>query len=330
MSGLKSPLVWRRHLARACVLAALTFAPGTLPATAGEVESGDHETSPGEALIGTFDLGPQPSTPAPRPDAASGQARLFDRAERLLLAGDGPAAQRVLEQVIAEGPDTPFAARARRRLADLYRTGPATASGISEGTGRGVEAPPPISLDGLAPIPLREPRSGQLVAATGPSRATEPGMRAGLLAGQVEPAPLEVEMAFIRAAGDRVFFANGSAELGSRGRAAIAAQARWLKENPGFEARIEGHADDPPLRAEAQDDLSEARAATVRDALVREGVDPERLGIVPWGREHRVAECGGSDCEAQNQRAVTVLALPAGSSGSALRRTGDGRRGLRP
>lgn len=296
--------------------------------------AGNDNAAGGEADIGTFELEVRPGVTAPRA-APGGQASLFARAETKLEAGDSAGAQRLLEQVIAFDPDAPLATRARRLLGDLYRMAPALRAEPS------AARPPPISLDGLDPImtrpapadvpPRRSP--AQPSAATGATRSAELGtprsaagsgtMRLGALSGQVEAVPHEVEMTFVMAVGDRVFFSNGSADLGGRGRAAVAAQAQWLLKNPQYHARIEGHADDPPLRPEAQEELAEARAATVRDALVRAGVEAGRLGIVPWGRERRVAECDGSDCEAQNQRAVTVLALPSANSD---RGAGAGRR----
>src|SRR6185295_13919053 len=65
--------------------------------------------------------------------------------------------------------------------------------------------------------------------------------------------------------GDRVFFSEGSAELGARARKALAAQAAWLTRHPGVRVTVEGHADDP-----GGDDvtLSEHRAEAVRQRLI--------------------------------------------------------------
>ena len=107
-------------------------------------------------------------------------------------------------------------------------------------------------------------------------------------------------------AGDRVFFSAGSAELGSRARAALIAQAQWLNRWHEFEAAIEGHADEPGSEDENLK-LSEERAEAVRRRLVEEGVDASRLAIVAQGRTQRIATCAGGDCAAQNRRAVTLV-----------------------
>jgi peptidoglycan-associated lipoprotein len=107
-------------------------------------------------------------------------------------------------------------------------------------------------------------------------------------------------------AGDRVFFSTGSAELGSRARSALAAQAQWLMRWHEFEAAIEGHADEPGSDQENVA-LSQQRAEAVRQRLIEEGVEPHRLAVVPLGRSVRLATCADTDCRAQNRRVVTLV-----------------------
>jgi peptidoglycan-associated lipoprotein len=113
--------------------------------------------------------------------------------------------------------------------------------------------------------------------------------------------------------GDRVFFSEGSAELGARARAALEAQAAWLKRNQALAVTIEGHADD----AGAVDhnlEMSWRRAEAVRRRLIESGVAPERIRAAAYGRERPIAECGEPRCGAQNRRAVTVVRAPAAAS----------------
>ena len=107
-------------------------------------------------------------------------------------------------------------------------------------------------------------------------------------------------------AGDRVFFSAGSAELGTRARSALAAQAQWLNRWREFEVAIEGHADEPGTDAENLQ-LSATRADAVRQRLLAEGVDARRLVVVAQGRSQRVAICADPDCNAQNRRTVTLV-----------------------
>ena len=110
--------------------------------------------------------------------------------------------------------------------------------------------------------------------------------------------------------GDRVFFSEGSAELGARARVALEAQAAWLKRNRALAVTIEGHAHD----AGATDhnlEVSWRRADAVRRRLIESGVAPERIRTAAYGRERPIAECGEAWCAAQNRRAVTVVHAPA-------------------
>jgi peptidoglycan-associated lipoprotein len=106
--------------------------------------------------------------------------------------------------------------------------------------------------------------------------------------------------------GDRVFFGPGSAALGTRALTALAAQAQWLKQWPEFEAAIEGHADEPGSNVDNLT-LSAARAESVRRALIGEGVGPERLAVVAWGRTRPIALCSDGSCAGQNRRVVTLV-----------------------
>jgi outer membrane protein OmpA-like peptidoglycan-associated protein len=260
------------------------------------------QLEPGEAIIGTFELDPSARDDGDeRAGAPDEQERLYQSALAELGRGRASTAQRLLERVIAADPDSELARHSRRRLADLYRG----------------EA----SFGSAASLPW----------APGGRQAREPALDGGVIDGRGKgdsrsalardaphPVSAELEQRFILEAGDRVFFSSGSAELGLLARRVLAAQARWLKERPDLDATIEGHADDSPLGIVEQEELSEARAEAVRQRLIAEGVEAQRIGVAPWGRERRLSECDGPDCAAQNRRAITVLTIgrrkPAKSS----------------
>jgi outer membrane protein OmpA-like peptidoglycan-associated protein len=125
---------------------------------------------------------------------------------------------------------------------------------------------------------------------------------------------------FRSSVGDRVFFADQSAELGARARAAIEAQAQWLKRKPTMLVLIEGHADDSGT-SDDNVQLSHQRAEAVRGRLIELGIATDRIGVTAFGRNRTIADCAGLLCAAQNRRAVTVVrpgmplpaATPAGS-----------------
>jgi peptidoglycan-associated lipoprotein len=251
---------------------------------------------PREVLIGTFALRPQPaagagSTPASQVQGAQdrdsrGQAAADMLADALgrLGAGDRAGAGRTFEQLVAAHPDTREAQHARRYLGEAYRADPDLGRAAAE------TVPP-------QPAPAIASPAGQADAA--PAAQTVDGWRVSIRA------ETALEHRLISEVGDRVFFSLGSAELGTRARTVLAAQAKWLKRQPRINAIIEGHADDPGSEAENRA-LAEARAKVVRERLIEEGVPAERLEAAGRGREERIAECGEPECAAQNRRAVTL------------------------
>ena len=128
--------------------------------------------------------------------------------------------------------------------------------------------------------------------------------------------PLGLAAEFQAQVGDRVFFSEGSAELGARARTALEAQAAWLKRHTALPVTVEGHADDAGAISHNLE-VSRRRAEAVRRRLIESGVAPERIRTVAYGRERPIAECGEPSCAAQNRRAVTVVGAPAAASAPA-------------
>ena len=121
--------------------------------------------------------------------------------------------------------------------------------------------------------------------------------------------------------GDRVFFGDRSAELGSRARSLLAAQARWLKQVPHATVIVEGHADDQGSAAFNQE-LAARRAQAVRERLIAEGIDASRITLEVHGRQRPVALCSDGECAAQNRRVVTSLKGTRAATGAIEPRTG--------
>ena len=219
---------------------------------------------------------------APLGSAQLAASQRYSEALNALDKGDLAVAQRLFESVIGLDPDGAKAAEARHHLAQLY----------SQPKSPDVSGqPPPAALPDLRQAAPTEPASQDA-----PAKASRWSTRYQSL-----------EEEFSGEIGDRVFFSQGSAELGSRAVAIVEAQAAWLKQQSRVNISIEGYADEPALSAEQNQALSEARAVAVRDRMVAEGLAPERLSISPRGREGRISTCGEPQCQVQNRRAVTVL-----------------------
>lgn len=299
--GAAQPNGW--SLFRIVVALLALAAAGTAPVFA-------EDEDPDEHLIGTIIIGdPRDAddddgagTPA-SPEIPGGQSQaLFNEALADLGVGRLQSAERLFERIVAREPDGALAQKARGYLADLYRgyagsTAPATAP--SPGAPKPTAFPDrPAARAPDAPRQPVLPREANLRPVPEPPAKT--------------PVPETVAMRFIVEAGDRIFFSAGSAQLGGRARSVLAAQARFMKRRPDLVATIEGHADDGAVSPAQQMELSRARAEIVRQRLIEEGVEEDRIDLVALARQRPVSDCPSPECAAQNRRAVTVLSSRGG------------------
>ena len=116
---------------------------------------------------------------------------------------------------------------------------------------------------------------------------------------------------FKQTVGDRVLFVVNQSSLTPEAQRILVAQAQWLKQNPEYDAIIEGHADERGTR-EYNLALGARRASSVRDFLVSQGVAERRLRTISYGKERPIEVCSNEACYSQNRRAVTVVAAGAG------------------
>lgn len=147
-------------------------------------------------------------------------------------------------------------------------------------------------------------RARRALSSLGSDGDTEEG-RAAIRADEAERTA-EYRHAFLISVGDRVFFAESSAELGGRALAIIEGQARWLKLRPNLTITVIGRSDDGGDRRSAQT-LSKQRAEAVRDRLIAAGLDANRVDLRPTGNDDKVAVCSTSMCRAQNCNAEVFI-----------------------
>ena len=119
------------------------------------------------------------------------------------------------------------------------------------------------------------------------------------------PAPGSVEQ-FQVEVGDRVFFAFDRSDLSEAARATLNKQAEWLKTYPAVTIRIEGHADERGTR-EYNLALGARRANSVKEYLISQGVNPNRIDTISYGKERPAVEGSNEAAWAQNRRGVTTL-----------------------
>jgi len=101
-----------------------------------------------------------------------------------------------------------------------------------------------------------------------------------------------------RAGGEpRVFFGYDRYDLSNEARDALRSQADWLNQYNYYTAIVEGHADERGTR-EYNLALAARRADSVKAFLVSQGVSPNRLTSISYGKERpidgRSSEAGWS------------------------------------
>ncbi len=218
----------------------------------------------------------------------------------LLGSGNALEGRRRLEILVARFPDTKAADEARAQLSRLY-----------------AEPTRDIVRTNVRPGGDVAPPSSSVVA------DVRPGSQAGITEARFAAA---AEWDLRITAGDRVFFGDGSADLGSSARSVLGAQARWLKQNPEVLIILEGHAHEPGTEG-SNADLALRRAQAVRGRLVDLGIDGARIAVEARGRLHPVALCAALDCAAQNRRVVTRLAAAPRAAAMPVRQTRVGTSG---
>lgn len=106
--------------------------------------------------------------------------------------------------------------------------------------------------------------------------------------------------------GDRVFFGYDQFDLTAEARATVERQAQWMKTHQNVSVIIEGHCDERGTR-EYNLALGEKRAASVRNYLIANGVAPNRVQTISYGKERPVILGSDNASWAQNRRGVMVV-----------------------
>ena len=108
------------------------------------------------------------------------------------------------------------------------------------------------------------------------------------------------------AVGDRVLFDYDSAKLDSSAKIMLDAQSRFLRANTDMNFIVEGHCDERGTR-EYNLALGEQRATAVRDYLVINGIDPDRIKVISYGKEKPAVVGSNGMAWSKNRRAVTII-----------------------
>jgi len=111
---------------------------------------------------------------------------------------------------------------------------------------------------------------------------------------------------FAQRVGDRVLFDTDSSNLDAEGQQILSRQAAWFRQHPQYAITIEGHADERGTR-DYNLALGARRANAVRSFLSSQGIDPNRVRTVSYGKERPVRASSTPRAWRVNRRAVTTL-----------------------
>lgn len=101
-------------------------------------------------------------------------------------------------------------------------------------------------------------------------------------------------------------FAVGSANLNAGSFNEISRVSRVLNQYPGTNIQVAGHTDSTGSEQFNQT-LSEQRASNVKNALVGQGVDPNRITTIGFGESAPVADNSTESGRQQNRRVVITI-----------------------
>jgi len=103
-----------------------------------------------------------------------------------------------------------------------------------------------------------------------------------------------------------VYYEFDSTELGADAQEILKQNAAWLNSNAKSRVEIEGHCDD--LGSDEYNlALGAKRAQSAKDFLVTQGVAPDRLVTISYGKEAPACYEQSEECRVKNRRARFVI-----------------------
>ena len=130
----------------------------------------------------------------------------------------------------------------------------------------------------------------------------------------------KTERGWILTLGSDLLFDLGQAKLKPSGRPAITSVARFMRERGERKIVIEGFTDNTGSETLNQR-LSERRARAVRDALVKQGIDGERIEARGLGPQNPVASNDNPSGRSLNRRVEIVIGENVGRAATGASRS---------
>jgi len=143
-------------------------------------------------------------------------------------------------------------------------------------------SPPPTGSAPAMPVAARSPSAMEAIS-RGVAAVTPPG-----------------------AALKDIYYHFDSTDLVAEAQDILKKNAEWLKANPKTRVEVEGHCDDVGS-AEYNLALGAKRAQVAKDFLVSQGISPDRLVTISYGKEAPACFEPTEECRVQNRRARFVM-----------------------
>jgi peptidoglycan-associated lipoprotein len=106
--------------------------------------------------------------------------------------------------------------------------------------------------------------------------------------------------------GQQAFFAFDSAEISDAARDNLQAQALYMKQNRDVNITLQGRCDERGS-TEYNLALGALRAGNAAHVMIRDGIEPERIKTISYGKENPIYKGTGEKVWAKNRNATTVV-----------------------
>lgn len=105
---------------------------------------------------------------------------------------------------------------------------------------------------------------------------------------------------------DKVFFAFDSADISEESRENLEVQSLYMKKNPTTNVILEGHCDERGS-TEYNLALGALRAGNAAHVLIADGIEPERVKTISYGKERPQYLGTGEEVWALNRNSTTKV-----------------------
>jgi peptidoglycan-associated lipoprotein len=166
-----------------------------------------------------------------------------------------------------------------------------------------------VAPQGSTPVTPTE-TTNYTITATGSGGSATASASVGVAAAPPPPTPAPAAQPNVSDLFDQnvkdAFFDLDKSDLRDDARAALTADAEFLRSYPDVKVSIEGHCDERGSE-EYNLGLGQRRSDAVKNYLVSLGISADRMTTMSWGKEHPFCNDHTEDCWQQNRRGHFVM-----------------------